>query len=167
MKKILMLGTGGTIASEITESGLSPQLTTEQILHYCPDISAFCRVDCRQLCNLDSTNIDPQHWQMMADAIREEYDRYDGFVLTHGTDTMAYTAAALCYLIQYSKKPIVLTGSQKPINLEITDSKTNLVDAFHSGYPCPQNPFQELSGVFQHQLPRACRHTGWAAAFLH
>ena len=131
MKKILMLGTGGTIASEITENGLSPQLTTEQILHYCPDISGFCRVDCRQLCNLDSTNIAPAHWQLMADAIREEYDRYDGFVLTHGTDTMAYTAAALSYLIQYSKKPIVLTGSQKPINLEITDSKTNLVDAFH------------------------------------
>ena len=131
MKKILMLGTGGTIASEITENGLSPQLTTEQILHYCPDISGFCRVDCRQLCNLDSTNIAPEHWQQMANAIRENYDRYDGFVLTHGTDTMAYTAAALCYLIQYSKKPIVLTGSQKPINLEITDSKTNLVDAFH------------------------------------
>ena len=54
MKKILMLGTGGTIASEITESGLSPQLTTEQILHYCPDISGFCSVDCLQLCNLDS-----------------------------------------------------------------------------------------------------------------
>ena len=50
MKKILMLGTGGTIASEITESGLSPQLTTEQILHYCPDISDFCSVDCLQLC---------------------------------------------------------------------------------------------------------------------
>lgn len=131
MKKILMLGTGGTIASEITENGLSPQLTTEQILHYCPDISGFCRVDCRQLCNLDSTNIAPEHWQQMANAIRENYDRYDGFVLTHGTDTMAYTAAALSYLIQYSKKPIVLTGSQKPINLEITDSKTNLVDAFH------------------------------------
>ena len=47
MKKILMLGTGGTIASEITESGLSPQLTTEQILHYCPDISGFCSVDCK------------------------------------------------------------------------------------------------------------------------
>lgn len=131
MKKILMLGTGGTIASEITENGLSPQLTTEQILHYCPDISGFCRVDCRQLCNLDSTNITPEHWQLMADAIREHYDSYDGFVLTHGTDTMAYTAAALSYLIQYSKKPIVLTGSQKPINLEITDSKTNLVDAFY------------------------------------
>ena len=61
MKKILMLGTGGTIASEITESGLSPQLTTEQILHYCPDISGFCSVDCLQLCNLDSTNIAPEH----------------------------------------------------------------------------------------------------------
>ena len=131
MKKILMLGTGGTIASEITESGLSPQLTTEQIMHYCPDISDFCSVDCLQLCNLDSTNIAPEHWQRMADSIRKEYNHYDGFVLTHGTDTMAYTAAALSYLIQYSKKPIVLTGSQKPINLEITDSKTNLVDAFH------------------------------------
>lgn len=131
MKKSLMLGTGGTIASEITESGLSPQLTTEQILHYCPDISGFCSVDCLQLCNLDSTNIAPEHWQRMADSIRKEYNHYDGFVLTHGTDTMAYTAAALSYLIQYSKKPIVLTGSQKPINLEITDSKTNLVDAFH------------------------------------
>ena len=114
MKKILMLGTGGTIASEITESGLSPQLTTEQILHYCPDISGFCSVDCLQLCNLDSTNIAPEHWKRMADSIRKEYNHYDGFVLTHGTDTMAYTAAALSYLIQYSKKPIVLTGSQNP-----------------------------------------------------
>ena len=74
MKKILMLGTGGTIASEITESGLSPQLTTEQIMHYCPDISDFCSVDCLQLCNLDSTNIAPEHWQRMADSIRKEYN---------------------------------------------------------------------------------------------
>ena len=101
-----VLVTGGTIASEITESGLSPQLTTEQILHYCPDISGFCSVDCLQLCNLDSTNVAPEHWQRMADSIRKEYNHYDGFVLTHGTDTMAYTAAALSYLIQYSKKPI-------------------------------------------------------------
>ena len=130
MKKILMIGTGGTIASEITESGLSPQLSTQQILRYCPEISSFCQVDCIQLCNLDSTNITPSHWQQMAAAVRRHYEAYDGFVLTHGTDTMAYTAAALSYLIQYSPKPIVLTGSQKPINLEVTDSKTNLVDAF-------------------------------------
>lgn len=131
MKKILMIGTGGTIASELTESGLTPHLTSRQILQYCPGISRFCQVDCLQLLSLDSTNITPEHWVMMARAIRENYDRYDGFVLSHGTDTMAYTAAALSYLIEGSPKPIVLTGSQKPINIEITDSKTNLLDSFH------------------------------------
>lgn len=131
MKNILMIGTGGTIASEITESGLKPQLSSEQILRYCPGISEFCHVDCIQICNLDSTNIAPEHWVLMAKTIREHYSEYDGFVLSHGTDTMAYTAAALSYLVQQSPKPIVLTGSQKPINMEITDSKTNLLDSFH------------------------------------
>ena len=129
MKKILMIGTGGTIASEITESGLRPRLTSEQILRYCPALSRFCRVDCIEVLSLDSTNITPEHWVLMANAIRENYSRYDGFVITHGTDTMAYTAAALSYLIEGSPKPIVLTGSQKPINMEITDSKTNLLDS--------------------------------------
>ena len=66
----------------------------------------------------------------MANAIRESYDRYDGFVISHGTDTMAYTAAALSYLIPGSPKPIVLTGAQKPIWCDGTDSKRNLTDAF-------------------------------------
>lgn len=65
----------------------------------------------------------------MAKAVEEHYDQYDGFVICHGTDTMAYTAAALSYLIQNSKKPVVITGAQKPIDLEITDAKTNLCDS--------------------------------------
>lgn len=64
-------------------------------------------------------------------AIREYYDAYDGFVIAHGTDTMAYTAAALSYMIQNSTKPIVITGAQKPIDLEITDAKSNLIDSFY------------------------------------
>ena len=130
MKRILLIGTGGTIASELTESGLTPELSTEQLLSHIPSISEFCRADCLQILNLDSTNIAPQHWLAMARCIRAHYDDYDGFVLTHGTDTMAYTAAALSYLIQYSPKPIILTGAQKPIVFENTDSKTNLADAF-------------------------------------
>ena len=129
-KRILLIGTGGTIASEMTEGGLAPELTTEQLLACIPGISEFCAVDCLQLLNLDSTNITPSHWLRMARCIREHYGRYDGFVLTHGTDTMAYTAAALSYLIQGSPKPIVLTGAQKPIGFDSTDSKTNLMDAF-------------------------------------
>ena len=65
----------------------------------------------------------------MRQAIEEHYDNYDGFVICHGTDTLAYSAAALSYLIQNSRKPIVLTGAQKPIDMEITDAKTNLADS--------------------------------------
>lgn len=125
-----MLGTGGTIASEKTESGLMPALTSEQLVEKVPELSQLCNVTCKQLFSIDSTNITPAHWLTLVDAIRENYDAYDGFVIAHGTDTMAYTAAALSYLVQYSPKPIILTGAQKPILFENTDSKTNLTDAF-------------------------------------
>ncbi len=130
MKKILMLGTGGTIASELTPEGLAPELTPAQLLRFVPAVSALAEVDCVSLFNIDSTNITPRHWSILARALRENYDRYDGFVISHGTDTMAYTAAALSYLVQGAKKPIVLTGAQKPINYDSTDSRTNLTDAF-------------------------------------
>ena len=107
-----MIGTGGTIASEASPSGLTPELTTEQLLAFLPGVAAFCHVDCLQLYSLDSTNIRPEHWLGIAAAIRDRYDDYDGFVIAHGTDTMAYTAAALSYLVQGSPKPIVLPGAQ-------------------------------------------------------
>ena len=130
MKNILMIGTGGTIASEMTPSGLTPELNSTQLLSFVPRIGEMCHVDCVQLYSLDSTNIRPAHWLGVARAVRENYARYDGFVISHGTDTMAYTAAALSYLIQGSPKPIVLTGAQKPIWFDGTDSKRNLTDAF-------------------------------------
>ncbi len=130
MKKVLMLGTGGTIASGHTPSGLSPVLTVEQLVENVPEIPSLCNVDCIQLFSIDSTNIEPTHWLQIAAAIEEHYEEYDGFVIAHGTDTMAYTAAALSYLVQYSPKPIVLTGAQKPLLFENTDSKANLADAF-------------------------------------
>ena len=130
MKKILMIGTGGTIASEMSPEGLTPELNTRQLLDFIPDIGKLCRVDCIQLYNLDSTNICPENWLGVVDTLRKNYDAYDGFVISHGTDTMAYTAAALSYLIQGSPKPIILTGAQKPIWFDGTDSKRNLTDAF-------------------------------------
>ena len=130
MKKVLMLGTGGTIASGMTQSGLIPVLSTQELVEKVPEISDLCEVTCRQLFSIDSTNITPAHWLTIAEAIRESYDVFDGFVIAHGTDTMAYTAAALSYLIQGSPKPIILTGAQKPILFENTDSKANLTDAF-------------------------------------
>lgn len=130
MRRVLMLATGGTIASKESGQGLSPAITSEEILSYVPAVGQLCQVEAVQLMNLDSTNIGPSHWLAIAAAIRDSYNSYDGFVVTHGTDTMAYTAAALSYLIQDSPKPIVITGSQKSICLHDTDARMNLYNSF-------------------------------------
>ncbi len=129
MRKILMLFTGGTIASIKTEYGLEPILDAEQILSYLPSLESDILLETIQICNLDSTNVDSLVWLKLEAAIEKNYKNFDGFVVCHGTDTMAYTAAALSYLIQDSSKPIVLTGSQQPIQMEITDAKKNLYDS--------------------------------------
>lgn len=130
MKRILLIATGGTIASMESGTGLTPQLSSHQLLDYIPQVQEICQVDTLQLMNLDSTNVAPRHWIQMAEAIETRYQQYDGFVVTHGTDTMGYTAAALSYLIQKSPKPIVITGSQKSIATDSTDAKSNLFNAF-------------------------------------
>ena len=126
MKNILMIATGGTIASKETENGLTPAMTGEELAASVPGIKDKCEITVMQLMNIDSTNMRPRLWQLMSDTIIEHYNDYDGFVILHGTDTMAYTAAALSYLIQDSPKPIVLTGSQKPMGNPYTDAKINL-----------------------------------------
>lgn len=129
-KKILMIATGGTIASKRSADGLTPVLTSDELLSYVPDIKKFCEPTTVQAMNIDSTNISVAAWLKIENIIEENYGLYDGFVICHGTDTMAYTAAALSYLVQNSPKPVVITGSQKPIDMEITDAKTNLTDSF-------------------------------------
>ena len=137
MKKILLITTGGTIASIQTNSGLIPGIDGKKLIEYLPNIKDKCVVDVKGLFNIDSTNVYYKHWLEIAKCIKENYELYDGFIICHGTDTMSYTASALSYLIQNSKKPIVLTGAQKPINLEISDAKTNLLDSFT--YACSEH----------------------------
>lgn len=129
-KRILFIGTGGTIASDLTKGALSPSLGASELLRLVPDVSKICDIEAEQLFALDSTDIMPEHWLALAALIHEKYDMFDGFVIAHGTDTLAYTASALSYLIQNSRKPVVITGAQKPIGFETTDSKQNLSDAF-------------------------------------
>ena len=129
-KKILMIGTGGTISSRDDGEGLSPGMQVDELMKYCPDIKKLCDVDFIQPIFLDSTNVRPGHWIKISDTVQKYYADYDGFVITHGTDTMAYTAAGLSYLLQNSRKPIVITGSQKPIDEPGSDAIRNLTDAF-------------------------------------
>ena len=130
MKNILLITTGGTIASRPTATGLTPKLDSNEILSCLDDLSNVCNIKTFELFNLDSTNINYKHWLEMVKVIKNNYDYYDGFVITHGTDTMAFTAAALSYLIQNSKKPIVITGSQKSIYMRDSDARNNLYNAF-------------------------------------
>ena len=126
MKKILLIATGGTIASIEDGNGLAPALGGEELAKYVPEIEGLCDFDVVQPMNIDSTNMRPADWMRIRDEIVRAYDAYDGFVVLHGTDTMAYTAAALSYLVQGSPKPIVLTGSQQPMASPFTDAKLNL-----------------------------------------
>ena len=99
---ILVIATGGTIASKEGELGLTPAMSGEELVSDIPGIRNVCTLEVIKLMNIDSTNMRPCQWLKICDAIMEHYNCYDGFVILHGTDTMAYTAAALSYLIQNS-----------------------------------------------------------------
>ena len=129
MKRIQVIATGGTIASMPSDDGLgglAPALGGAELVARVPLIGELCDIDVVQLMNIDSTNMRPSGWLRIAAQIEQAYDTYDGVVVLHGTDTMAYTAAALSYLVQGSPKPIVLTGSQQPMAAPFTDAKLNL-----------------------------------------
>lgn len=128
MKRLLVIGTGGTISCVNTDLGLSPLVDIKELIEK-SGYHGIAELSCEQLFSLDSTNMLPTHWEKLALRIRERYDEFDGFVITHGTDTMAYAAAALSCLIQNSRKPIVFTGSMRPLTAENSDAPSNLRNA--------------------------------------
>ncbi|MGI5970376.1 MAG: asparaginase [Oscillospiraceae bacterium] len=126
MKKVLLLTTGGTIASAKGEEGLSPALSSGVLLRYISDLSQACDIKGKDLLSLDSSNIQAEDWQLVAGAVYNSLEDFDGFVITHGTNTMAYTSSMLSFMLQNLKKPVVLTGSQVPIDYPFSDAKDNL-----------------------------------------
>ncbi len=107
MKKILLLATGGTIASRPTAAGgLAPAITSEELLACVPELADLCEVSAVQVFNLDSTNVGPAQWQSIVRCIKENYDACDGFVIAHGTDTMAYTARRLATWCRTARSPL-------------------------------------------------------------
>ena len=141
MKKLLLIATGGTIASIEGQDGLVPGLSASELLQYFENTDSSIDVTCEILMNRDSTNMQPEHWVKMAKVISQQYQQYDGFIITHGTDTLGYTAAALSYMLQNLQKPVVITGSQIPISFKHTDAKKNLADAVR--FAC-----EKIGGVF-------------------
>lgn len=130
MKNILLIATGGTIASRETEHGLRPALSGEDMRAALGATGSAIEVI--DLLALDSTNIAPSHWQTIARKIADCRTDYDGFIITHGTDTMAYTAATLYYMLEHIDRPVVLTGSQRPLGTDGSDAEGNLRLAYEA-----------------------------------
>lgn len=129
MGKYLYIATGGTISCRPSESGLVPELTAGQLLEFLPE---KVDADTLDLFSLDSSNVQPEEWMSIANAILERKNEYRKVVITHGTDTMAYTASALSFMLRGSGVTVVLTGSQYPILYPDTDGRTNLMNAFRA-----------------------------------
>ncbi len=135
MKKktsILIIYTGGTIGMiQDPETGSYSPFNFQNIIDEVPEIKRFgynfssVEFDTP----VDSSNITPSAWVRLAEIIKENYKYYDGFVILHGTDTMAFTASALSFMLENLSKPVILTGSQLPINILRTDGKENLISS--------------------------------------
>ena len=129
---ILLIYTGGTIGMKADGvDGVLRPFDFSQILSEVPELGKFaCKIDYEVFSPLiDSSDVEPGMWQRLASIIFERYDEYDGFVILHGTDTMAYSASALSFMLENLSKPVIFTGSQLPVGAPRTDGKENLVSA--------------------------------------
>ena len=147
----MLLATGGTIACTNGNHGLEPTLHGRNLLEAI-QAELPCAVDAQDVFLMDSSNMQPEEWSALARAVDGALQSYDGVVITHGTDTMAYTAAALSFMLAGVGKPVILTGSQLPLAHPLTDGRLNLLRAIHAAmadisgvYVCFDN--QLISGV--------------------
>ena len=137
MKRIALLATGGTIACRHTPDGLMPALHASQLLEGVP-VGRDVEIVPRDVFRMDSSNIQPEEWSLLARAADGAMRECDGVVITHGTDTMGYTASALSYMLLGQEKPVILTGSQLPLGAPLSDAETNLscaIEAACQGVP--------------------------------
>ncbi len=137
MKRICLISTGGTIACVPTENGLSPELTANDLVKLVGCESEEVQISCTDLFSMDSSNIQPEEWCIIAEAIRERAQICDGIVLTHGTDTMAYTSSMLSFILRGIPIPVVLTGAQYPAIYPDSDGRRNLMDAVTAATSLP------------------------------
>jgi len=126
--KLALLATGGTIACTRGINGLIPTLGAEDILR-AVQADLPCPVVARDVFMMDSSNVQPEEWCALAKATEAALQSSDGVVITHGTDTMAYTASALSFMLAGTRKPVILTGSQLPLDHPLSDAKSNLLHA--------------------------------------
>jgi len=164
-RKVLIIYTGGTIGMiKNPINGTLDTFNLEHLVKHVPELSEFEYVisSCQFDNPIDSSDIQPSHWSMIVDIITNYYDSFDGFVILHGTDTMAYTASALSFMLQNINKPVILTGSQLPIGILRTDGKENIINAVEFAAAADENGLpivREVAVCFGQYLYRGNRVT--------
>lgn len=154
--RILLVHAGGTLMMRgDTATPLAPDAYERDMLSEVPILRRIADVDTQILFRIDSSDMQPENWIEIARAVHEAADGYDGVVIVHGTDTMAYTASALAFLLPGLARPVILTGSQRPLDKIRTDARRNLIDAFQLA----TNPIPEVGVCFHSKLLRGCRAT--------
>ncbi len=159
-KSIYVAYTGGTIGMQRSEQGFIPvsghlqkQLANMPEFHR-PEMPDFTIHEYQPL--IDSSDMTPQDWQTIAEDIKQNYDRYDGFVILHGTDTMAFTASALSFMLENLAKPVIVTGSQIPLEQLRSDGQQNLLNSL---FVAANYPINEVTLFFNNTLYRGNRTT--------
>lgn len=157
MKKILLIQTGGTIAMNAKGAGvaLHPEAWSEVLYEEIPELNEVAEIITIPLFFEDSSDLNSSHWKQLATCIQEKYEQFDGFVILHGTDTMAYSASALSFGLQNLRKPVIFTGSQLPMSTIRSDARRNLVNAIELA----TLPFKEVGICFNDALYRGNRST--------
>jgi L-asparaginase len=167
-KKILLIHTGGTIGmTRDSRSGvLRPDMFYAGLLKVIPEISTIADMEVEIPFVLDSAELNFQHWQKLAAIIKKRLDKIDGVVITHGTDTLAYTASALSYMLQNIPIPVILTGAQRPLEELRSDARNNLINAVELATA----EIPEVAIFFDYKLMRGNRtsksHVNFFDAFI-
>ncbi len=154
-KKVLIIGTGGTISAKMVNGSWRPgEFSERELLEFIPEIKKIANISTLDLFNIDSSNMQPKYWLRLAQTIKDNYSKYDAFLITHGTDTMHYTASALSFLLQNLSKPIVFTGSQVPPHKIGSDAKRNVLDSIRIA---TETDMHEVLIVFNSKVLRGNR----------
>lgn len=166
--KILLIYTGGTIGMmKDYKSGALKAFDFNKLLKNIPELNQLdCSIHSYSFeTPIDSSNINTSHWVLIASTIEENYDKFDGFVVLHGSDTMSYSASALSYMLENLSKPVIFTGSQLPIGDLRTDAKENLITSIQIAALREKNKavIQEVGLYFEYKLYRGNRTTKFNA----
>lgn len=164
-KRVLILHTGGTFGKQQNDIQNGQENGVDylsRLLKHVPELSAIAFVDLKILCNIDSSDASSQLWTWISKTIHEHWDQFDGCVVIHGTDTMAWTACAVSFLLKNLTKPIVFTGSQRPLAALRSDARINIIDAVELA----THPIPEVMLCFDSKIHRASRVTKYSNTHL-